>query len=57
MATEDFGSSEAAISYGTRIETRMTGIEDIKSLVAEGASFIDAATLGAETPKSVSLLI
>ena len=32
----------------------MTGIEDIKSLVAEGASFIDAATLGAETPKSVS---
>ena len=38
----------------TRIETRMTGIEDIKSLVAEGASFIDAATLGAETPKSVS---
>ena len=54
MATEDFGSSEAAISYVTRIETRMTGIEDIKSLVAEGASFIDAATLGAETPKSVS---
>ena len=39
MATEDFGSSEAAISYVTRIETRMTGIEDIKSLVAEGASF------------------
>ena len=32
----------------------MTGIEDIKSLVADGASFIDAATLGAETPKSVS---
>ena len=54
MATEDFGSSDAAISYVTRIETRMTGIEDIKSLVAEGASFIDAATLGAETPKSVS---
>ena len=54
MATEDFGSSEAAISYVTRIETRMTGIEDIKSLVADGASFIDAATLGAETPKSVS---
>ena len=54
MATEDFGSSEAAISYVTRIETRMTGIEEIESLVAEGASFIDAATLGAETPKSVS---
>ena len=54
MATEDFGSSEATISYVTRIETRMTGIEDIKSLVAEGASFVDAATLGAETPKSVS---
>ena len=47
-------AAESAISYVTRIETRMTGIEDIKSLVAEGASFIDAATLGAETPKSVS---
>ena len=44
MATEDFGSSEAAISYVTRIETRMTGIEDIKSLVAEVLLFIDERT-------------